>query len=123
VAAERILLTDLSRLLREVVARMIAPYPDLEVVGPLSGRSDDDPGDGDGDGVDVIEAVRRTEPDVVVIGTGRSGFPALLPYLVESRSDVHVVALAGDGHHAYLCKPLGEVSPEGLLAAIRTPNA
>ena len=107
----RVLLVDMSQLLRDVVSRVIGAHPDLEVIGSWAGGS-----------VHVVDALRRDAPDVVVIGARRPELPDLIIHLVESRSPIRVVAMAGDGQHAFLCSPLGEVSTDGLLTAIRPPN-
>ncbi|MBP2326550.1 chemotaxis response regulator CheB [Kibdelosporangium banguiense] len=106
----RILLVDMSPLLRDIMARLIAAHADLEVTGSIRGG-----------GGHLADTVRESAPDVIVVGTDPSDFADVIAYLVDIRSAIRVVAVGGDGHHAVLCSPLGEVSADGLLAALRTP--
>ena len=106
----RILLVDMPRLLQDVVTRILEPHADLEVVVPAGSGSRA-----------VLDLVRGAAAEVVVTGVRGAALADLLAQLVQSRSPSRVLAVADDGQHALLCTPLGDLSPDGLLAAIRAP--
>ncbi|WP_309144391.1 response regulator transcription factor [Streptomyces sp. BR123] len=118
----RVLIADDQPLVRRGLALILAPEPDVEVVGEA------------GDGAEAVALARRLRPDVVVMdirmpvldGVGATG--ELARTLPETRvlalstfdMDEFVVAALRAGAHGFLPK---DVSPEELTAAVRTVHA
>ena len=108
----RIVLIDMSPLLREIVRETVARQPDLDVVAEH------------GADADVRAAVERDDADFVIVGseaTARAGVRAL----VGDDLGVRALELHDDGKESVLYElrphrvPLGEISPETLLRTIR----
>jgi hypothetical protein len=108
----RLVLIDMSPLLREIVRETVAREPDLDVVA-----------EHDAD-VDVRTAVEGDDVDFVIVGseaTARAGVRAL----VGAELGVRALELHSDGKESVLYElrphrvPLGEISPETLLRTIR----
>ncbi|MFD7627013.1 response regulator [Streptomyces sp. NPDC059851] len=118
----RVLIADDQPLVRRGLALILAPVPDVEVVGEA------------GDGAEAVALARRLRPDVVVMdirmpvldGVGATGELArALPgtrvlALSTFDMDEYVVAALRAGAHGFLPK---DVSPEELTAAVRTVHA
>jgi chemotaxis response regulator CheB len=108
----RIVLIDMSPLLREIVRETLAPEPDLDVVGEHAA------------GVDVREAVERGGADFVIVGSDATA-EAAVSSLVAAERGVRALELRADGREGilYELRPnrvaLGEISPETLLQTIR----
>jgi DNA-binding NarL/FixJ family response regulator len=108
----RVVLVDMSNLLRGIVREVLVPEPDVVLVGEFP------------DATGLLEAVDETAADVVVVG-GRLGAGAPVRDLLAARPRVRVLAIADDGRRGtvFLLTPeresLGEVSPGVLLDAIR----
>jgi hypothetical protein len=106
----RILLIGLPRLLAEIVTELVGREPDLALVGAVELT----PG--------VVSNADRLDADVAILG---SHDESLIASLVTERPRLKILALAGDSHEAWLYSlgrertPLGELSPEGLVAAVR----
>jgi DNA-binding NarL/FixJ family response regulator len=108
----RIVLIDMSPLLREIVRETLAREPGLDVVAEHEAD------------VDVREAVEDGDADFVILGadaTASAGVRAL----VEEGARLRALELHADGIESvlYELRPhrvsLGEISPETLLATIR----
>jgi chemotaxis response regulator CheB len=100
----------MSQILREIVASIIAHQPDLDLVAEPTY-----------DPANVAAMVQRTQADVVVLSTHKPELSRLLFVLLELRPCPRVLLLAADGRQAFLCEPLGELSPAELLDAVRPP--
>jgi len=104
----RILLVGLPRLLEEIVSDAIAQAPDLTVTAKLPDAA----------------ALAHDPPatDVVVLGTASSG---LIAATLERHPRVAVLAVSDDARSSSLyvlrpeCTRVGDLSPEGLVGAIR----
>ena len=107
----RILLVDMSLMLREIVRSVVAPQPDLELVAELTNVRP------------LRRAIRRHRPDVV-IGDSHSTRHEIEIMLAE-RPTMKLLEVEDDGRASFLYelrlqrKPLGEISPSRLLEAIR----
>jgi DNA-binding NarL/FixJ family response regulator len=99
-----------------LVREIVADADDVEVVGEL----DDDGG--------LIAAVAQRDADFVIVAVGDLAHGDVQLDLLERRPRAKVLALAGEGRDAVLweLRPqrarLGEISPDTLLAAIRSPD-
>ena len=108
----RIVLASLSVMLTEIVREVLEKAPDLEIVGVVSSLDELD------------SALTVHQADVVIAGVaGPNGgrFDALL----RAHPNVRVFSLEANGRETVLYElrpksvPLGNVSPEGLIDAIR----
>lgn len=73
----------------------------------------------------LSQALRETRADVVLLDTGASDLPAPYVELMRAHARVKLLAIEAGGRRGSLFElrpyrvPLGEVSPERLLEAIR----
>ena len=112
--ADRVLLIGLPPMLRELVGQTVASAPDIELVGEISSAEP------------AEEAVKRYQPSVVVLTSDhpdlRGDWPGLLG---QGSCKLRLIALEPGGRAGAvyelrpLCEPLGEFSPDALIAAIR----
>jgi len=108
----RIVLVDMSPMLREIVRGILAREPDLEIVGEHD------------DAADVTEAVEREEPDFVIVGSD-GAVEERIRTLVDSSRSLRALQVHSDGKESvlYELRPhrvsLGEISSDTLLRAIR----
>jgi DNA-binding NarL/FixJ family response regulator len=108
----RIILVGLPRMLNDIVTKIIAEQPDLEVVADVGCASD------------VAHAVADHDADLVIADP--SCTDGAIERLVGPRSSLRLLEVEANGSSACLSElrphrvPLGEISPERLLEAIRT---
>ncbi len=118
----RVLIADDQPLVRRGLSLILAPHPDVEVVGEA------------GDGAEAVALARELHPDVVVmdirmpvldgvrataeLASARPGSRVLA--LSTFDMDEYVVAALRAGAYGFLPK---DVSPEELIAAVRTVHA
>ena len=108
---KRIVLIDMSPLLREIVREIIAREPDLEIVA-------------EHERVDVGEAVAQDDPDFVIVGP-EAATDARVRSLVGAGLGLRALEVHSDGKESvlYELRPhriaLGEISSDTLLRAIR----
>jgi DNA-binding NarL/FixJ family response regulator len=108
----RIVLVDMSPLLREIVRDTVVRQPDLDVVAEHEA------------GVDVRAVVERNDADFVIVGSEATA-DAGVRSLVGAELGVRALELHSDGKESVLYElrphrvPLGEISPETLLQTIR----
>ncbi len=104
-------------MLGEIVTDVVSAQPDMEVVGTLERRAS------------LAEAAADLSADVVIVGLEAAELPVMCEELIISHPQIKVLAVAGDGRGAFLYElrpqtsPLGEVSPQGLVDAIRAATA
>ena len=73
----------------------------------------------------LLEAVEADLPDVIIIGERDSAWKETCSQVLRAYPCVRVISLKNDGREAYMCRltleqtPLGELSPENLVTAIR----
>ena len=113
-ATTRILTVNVSPLLRGVVGGIVSGHAGLEIVGDA--------------GVDdMLPAIDRLHPGVVVLGTGddAAATDAALSLLQSRHPGLRVVDIDRDGRSATLHRPgavrrvVAEVSPAVLLQMLR----
>jgi DNA-binding NarL/FixJ family response regulator len=109
----RILLVEMPRMLCDIITDVVASQSDMIVVGELPGRAG------------LLAAADRTRADVIVFGLGDADLPDDCAPLFEAHPHIRLLGVAADGRRAFLYElrpqrtPLGEVSPQALLDAIR----
>lgn len=107
----KIVLVDLPRITREIVEQAVGAEPDMVIV------------DGFDAPASLLDAVERGEPDFVI--SGRDYEFAEVCAVLDERPHLHVLAVVDDGREATLYElrptrtPLGEVSPQTIVEAIR----
>jgi chemotaxis response regulator CheB len=108
----RILLLGMPAMLRELLVRIVAQAPDIEIVADLP---DDD--------LRSPSALQR-QADVVVVDSDRAPVEDVAALLLE-RCRTKVLGLSSDGRRAFLHElrphrvPLGELSPAAFVDVIR----
>jgi len=106
-------LARMPRMLRDIVCSAMAGEADLAMVGQS------------GEGEEMVELVERTRPDVVVLGLGQDGNPGECAALLRAHPLLKVLTVSANGRQLMLhdlrlhVDSLGELSPPGLLDAIR----
>ena len=100
-------------MLCDIITDVIDTQPDMQVVGDVSDRAE------------LLASVEATQSEVVVLGLSDAELPPDCVNLFNAHPQVRLLGVAADGRRAFLYElrpqrtPLGEISPQGLLAAIR----
>jgi DNA-binding NarL/FixJ family response regulator len=109
----RVLLVDLTTMLRGVITEILATDPSIEVVGDVAATTS------------VLTAVEHSAAHVVICGTEDRDLSPVWRQVFRGHPDTKVVALLDDGQEAFLYElcprreALGELSPQGLIAAVK----
>jgi DNA-binding NarL/FixJ family response regulator len=112
----RIAVVDLQRFTREVIKEVVAGEHDMEIAAEFP------------DLEDLVQAADDANANFVIAATDLTG-PAEVHRLLEARPWVKVLGISSDARQSFLYElrpqmvPLGEVSPQTLLEAIRTVAA
>jgi AmiR/NasT family two-component response regulator len=114
--AIRVLVANRPRLLRETILTTFADQPDIEIVGEVADDSE------------IVESVRRTLPNFVVIALDQPGRrPSVCDDLLREHPEVRVIAVAPQNNYVvYYWASLDihssniEPSEEGMLSALRS---
>jgi chemotaxis response regulator CheB len=114
--AIRVLVANRPRLMRETILTTFADQPDIEIVGEVS------------DDAEIMECVKRTLPNFVVIALDQPGRrPAVCDDLLREHPEVRIIAVApAKNYVVYYWASLDihssniEASEEGMLTALRT---
>ena len=110
----RILVADLPRILQEIVTNVLRSQEDMEIVG-LNGGSEG-----------LTSAVSRYAADVLIIPWEEEKLAAVGVELLLEHPALEILAVGPDGRRSFLYRlrpekvPLGEVSPQLLVEAIRS---
>jgi chemotaxis response regulator CheB len=112
----RVLVANRPRLMRETILTTFADQPDIEIVGEVSDDSE------------IIESVKKTLPNFVVIALDQPGIrPAVCDDLLREHPEVRVIAVAPSKNYVvYYWASLDihssnvEASEEGMLNALRS---
>ena len=110
----RVVLAGLPRMLRDIVQRVLADAPDLDVIHSPEGLER------------LMDTLKEHDPDVVVTGLGPAQRIEQFAALLRAHPSLRILALEGDGRRAVMYElqphavPLGDVSTEGLIDAIRS---
>lgn len=101
---------------QEIVERAARAAPDIELVGPALRRAQASA---------IASAVARTEADVAIVALPDAAAMAAYDALLYTHPRLQLLAITGGGRSAVLyalqphAVPLGELSANGLLDAIR----
>ncbi len=114
--AIRVLVANRPRLMRETILTTFADQPDIEIVGEVADDSE------------IIECVKKTLPNFVVIALDQPGTrPAVCDDLLREHPEVRVIAVAPSKNYVvYYWASLDihssnvEASEEGMLNALRS---
>jgi DNA-binding NarL/FixJ family response regulator len=112
----RVLLGDMPTMLRDIVTDVVANEPDLEVSGVLGPRES------------LQAGLKRVQADVLVVGNRRPDL-GTAEEIWREWPLVKILMIATDARSAvlYALRPieivLGDISPEGLAAALRGAHA
>jgi len=114
--AIRVLVANRPRLMRETILTTFADQPDIEIVGEVADDSE------------IIECVKKTLPNFVVIALDQPGKrPAVCDDLLREHPEVRVIAVAPSRNYVvYYWASLDihssnvEASEEGMLNALRS---
>jgi hypothetical protein len=104
-------------MLSDIITNAIDGQPDMEVVGALRQRGA------------LRSAVGAARADVVMLGLRDGDLPSDCVALFDAYPWIRVLGVSADGRRAFLYElrpqrlPLGEISPDGLVEAIRTASA
>lgn len=110
----RIILADMPAMLVDIIAEIIALEPDLTFVDSIS------------DSTELKTAVRRARADVVITQSLGDELAAHSAALLSTGRPLKIIAITDQARQGLLCElrphcePLGPLSAEGLVAAIRT---
>ena len=115
----RVLLIDMPRLLRDMLARAIDAQPDMRVVGQ------------EGHPAAIEQAVKDTEPEFVVVGLEHAELPADCQIFLRSRATPRLLGIEAVDGRAFLYELQPEreriseasITPDELVSAIRTVAA
>jgi len=113
--AIRVLVANRPRLMRETILTIFADQPDIEIVGEVSDESE------------IMECVKRTLPNFVVIALDEPGTrPGVCDDLLREHPEVRVLAVAPEKNYVvYYWASFKinsndiEASEEGMLNALR----
>jgi hypothetical protein len=96
-------------MLHDIVLSAFSGQPDMEIVDRVEGE--------------LVAVIRARQPDVVVVAEAWAGAHLLHGRLLGASSRLCLLTLTDDGNHAGLVQigqaSLGEVSPRGLVDAVR----
>jgi hypothetical protein len=98
------------RMLQDLVGRLLSNYPDIELLRAQAGTP-------------LTRAVDDTGARFLIVGNGERNLGAACTALVDARPHVRALAIIDDGRRSVLFEPVGELSPEALVAAVRAPTA
>jgi DNA-binding NarL/FixJ family response regulator len=96
----------MSTMLRQILARGLAREPGVDVRLV------------DGDGDAVHRAIRRLEPDWLILELAHGNSVETVLGLFDARPRVKILALADRGGRSLACVQLGELSTSRLLRAL-----
>ena len=109
----RVVTAELPRMLSDIMGVFLASAHDIQRVGEADSHAD------------LLELTRRLRPDVVIMGLDRADVPDIGWSLYAGDPLLRVLGVVGEGRQTFVYElrphrtPLGELSPEELLAAVR----
>jgi chemotaxis response regulator CheB len=111
----RVLVANRPRLMRDTILTTFADQPDIEIVGEVEDESE------------ILESVKRTQPDFVVIALDHPGKrPPICDVLLYDHPEIRLIAVApANNYVVYYWASLDihassiEASEEGVLGVLR----
>lgn len=103
-------------ILREIVHSIVADQPDVEIVAEMQEPRD------------LALAMQVSRPDVLILGGAEGEDRNARVELLYAHPRLKVLEVSTSGREAFLhelvprCTPLGELSPDELLKAVRQRN-
>lgn len=100
-------------MLTDIITGLVESQADMVVVGVAEA------------GADLVSALDDTRPDVVILGLEDAQAAPVSAQALKGRPDLRVIGVSADGRRSSLyelrpCRvPLGELSAQGLVDAIR----
>lgn len=115
----RVLLVDMPRLLRDMIARAIEAQDDMQVVGEAPNPSA------------IGSAVTETDPEFVIVGLERAELPRDCAAFLSHRARPRLLGIEAVDGRAFLYELRpdrirlgdGSVTPEELVSALRAAAA
>jgi DNA-binding NarL/FixJ family response regulator len=107
----------MPRMLVDIVKDVIATHEDIDVAGEVEGHTG------------LLEAIIRTQADIVVLSEPAAGASEIYRELLYGSSRLKILAITADGRSGFLhdLQPrvvaLGEMSSSSLVDAIRDASA
>lgn len=117
----RILLAEMPRMMRDIVERAVSTQPDMQIVGFAPARV--------GAPSAAPSRLVDADADVVIVGVASAQEARAYDPVLFDRPHLRILAITGDGRGAFLYQlrpqavPIGDVSPQGLVDAIRAGAA
>jgi DNA-binding NarL/FixJ family response regulator len=109
----RVVTGELPRILSDIIGTVLESAGDIRVVGEAVNHAE------------LLELTRSLRPDVVIMGLDESGLPGFGWDLYAGDPLLRVLGVMGEGRQTFVYElrphrtPLGELSPEELVAAVR----
>lgn len=113
----RVILANLSNILRDIMEKVLLAESDLVVVAQVLSHAD------------LLLLLDETETEVVIVGCEELELPELTGKISRKHPQISILAIVGNGRACYMCRlpphwePLGELSPSGLVRAIKAVGA
>jgi DNA-binding NarL/FixJ family response regulator len=110
----RILIDAMPRILREIIEGAVERQPDMQLVERCAD-------------VDLATAVKQRAPNVVIVAdSGGAAAPAHQKLLIDN-PELKIFVVTDDGRSGHLLEfrrlPVAQMSPQGLITAIRAAVA
>lgn len=109
----RVVTGELPRILSDIIGTVLESAGDIRVVGEAVNHAE------------LLELTRSLRPDVVIMGLDESGLPGFGWDLYAGDPLLRVLGVMGEGRQTFVYElrphrtPLGELSPQELVAAVR----
>jgi DNA-binding NarL/FixJ family response regulator len=103
----------MPRMLRDIIEDTVSDQTDMQVVACLEDRQQ------------MLSRVTETDAEVVVLGMSDGDLPDESLHVFEAHPHLRLFGVTADGRRAFLYElrpqrsALGEISPQGLVEAIR----
>lgn len=113
----RVLVGGLSGMLSDIIATLLDSQDDIKLLGEVA------------DDAEMLEAIDRLRPDVVIVSRSDAELSEFGDELLRRLPTLRIIGVDAEGRRAVLHElrphrvPLGELSAEGLLEAIRATAA
>ncbi len=109
----RVVTAALPRILSDIIRTVFESAGDIRLIGQAANYAE------------LLDLARRLHPDVVIMGMDESGPPDLGWDLYGNDPRLRVLGVVGEGRQTFVYElrpqrtPLGELSPDELVSAVR----